>query len=55
MFHTFRHWKVTIEYRKTRDILHVKEILGHKFLNSAMLYTQLISLTTTSQRALACP
>jgi len=28
-FHTFRHWKVTLEYHKTRDILHVKEILGH--------------------------
>ena len=42
-FHTFRHWKATMEYRKTRDILHVKEILGHKSLNSTMLYTQLIS------------
>ncbi len=42
-FHTFRHWKATMEYRKTRDILHVKEILGHKSLNNTMLYTQLIS------------
>jgi integrase len=42
-FHTFRHWKATIEYRKTRDILHVKEVLGHKSLNNTMLYTQLIS------------
>jgi integrase len=42
-FHTFRHWKATMEYHKTRDILHVKEILGHKSLNSTMLYTQLIS------------
>jgi integrase len=41
-FHTFRHWKATMEYRKTRDILHVKEILGHKSLNNTMLYTQLI-------------
>lgn len=32
-----------MEYHKTRDILHVKEILGHKFLNNTMLYTQLIS------------
>jgi hypothetical protein len=32
-----------MEYRKTRDILHVKEILGHKSLNNTMLYTQLIS------------
>ncbi len=42
-FHTFRHWKATTEYAKTRDILHVKEILGHKSLNNTMLYTQLIS------------
>jgi len=42
-FHTFRHWKGTMEYHKTRDILHVKEVLGHKSLNNTMLYTQLIS------------
>lgn len=42
-FHTFRHWKAAMEYHKTKDILHVKEILGHKSLNSAMLYTQLIT------------
>jgi integrase/recombinase XerD len=41
-FHTFRHWKATMEYYKTKDILHVKEILGHKSLNNTMLYTQLI-------------
>ena len=32
-----------MEYYKTRDILHVKEILGHKSLNSTMMYTQLIN------------
>ena len=32
-----------MEYHKTRDILHVKEILGHKSLNNTMLYTQIIS------------
>jgi integrase len=42
-FHTFRHWKATMEYHKTKDILHVKAILGHKSLNSTMLYTQLIN------------
>jgi integrase len=42
-FHTFRHWKATMEYHKTRDILHVKEVLGHKSLNNTMLYTQLIA------------
>lgn len=41
-FHTFRHWKATMEYHKKRDILHVQKILGHKSLNNTMLYTQLI-------------
>ncbi|MGA2524059.1 MAG: hypothetical protein ABSF65_07905 [Candidatus Bathyarchaeia archaeon] len=34
-----------MEYQKTRDILHVKEILGHKSLNNTMLYTQFINST----------
>jgi integrase len=42
-FHTFRHWKATITYHKTKDILYVKKILGHKSINSTLLYTQLIS------------
>ena len=29
-FHTLRHWKGTMEYRKTKDILHVMQTLGHK-------------------------
>jgi integrase len=42
-FHTFRHWKATMEYHKTKDILHVMKLLGHKSINSTLLYTQLIS------------
>ncbi|HIJ07869.1 TPA: site-specific integrase [Candidatus Bathyarchaeota archaeon] len=42
-FHTFRHWKATTEYHKTKDILHVKELLGHKSINSTLLYTQLVN------------
>jgi len=37
-FHTFRHWKATMEYHKTKDILHVKELLGHKCLDSTLIY-----------------
>ena len=33
-FHTFRHWKATMTYHKTKDILYVKKILGHKSINS---------------------
>jgi integrase len=36
--HTFRHWKATTEYHKTRDIYYVKTILGHKSLQSTDVY-----------------
>lgn len=42
-FHTFRHWKATTEYAKTKDILHVMQLLGHKNIQNTLLYTQLIS------------
>jgi integrase len=38
-FHTLRHWRGTIEYHRPRDILHVKELLGHKKIESTLLYT----------------
>jgi integrase len=41
-FHTFRHWKATMEYAKTRDILHVMQFLGHRNIKNTLLYTQLI-------------
>jgi len=40
-FTTFRHWKGTMEYHKTKDILHVKRILGHKRIESTMIYINL--------------
>ena len=40
-FHTLRHWKGTTEYHKTRDILHVKQILGHKKSTSTEIYINL--------------
>jgi integrase len=42
-FHTLRHWKATMEYHKTRDILHVMKMLGHRNIQNTLLYTQLIS------------
>jgi integrase len=41
-FHTFRHWKATMEYHKTRDILHVMQVLGHRSIRNTMMYTQLV-------------
>jgi integrase len=40
-FHTLRHFKGTTEYHKTKDILHVKYILGHKDIKSTMVYINL--------------
>jgi len=42
-FHTFRHWKATMEYHRTKDILHLMKILGHKQIQNTLLYTQLIT------------
>jgi len=37
-YHTLRHWKGTVEYHRTKDILHVKEVLGHKRIENTMIY-----------------
>lgn len=42
-FHTFRHWKATMEYYRTKDILYVKELLGHRDIKTTLMYTQLVS------------
>jgi integrase len=41
-FHTFRHWKATMEYHKTKDILHVMQLLGHRSITNTLVYTHLI-------------
>jgi integrase len=40
-FHTLRHWKGTMEYHKTKDILHVKELLGRRNIQNTMIYINL--------------
>ncbi|MCW3997563.1 MAG: site-specific integrase [Candidatus Bathyarchaeota archaeon] len=40
-FHTLRHWKATTEQHKTKDPWHVKEILGHKSIQSTEVYIQI--------------
>jgi integrase len=40
-FHTFRHWKGTIEYHKTKDILHVERLLGHKNIQNTLIYVNI--------------
>ena len=40
-FHTFRHWKATMLYHQTKDILYVMRFLGHKSIKSTLIYIQL--------------
>ncbi len=40
-FHTLRHWKATMEYHKTKDPYHVKQLLGHKSLRNTEVYINL--------------
>jgi integrase len=42
-FRSFRHWKATMDYHKTKDILHVKWLLGHKRIENTLVYTHLVS------------
>ena len=37
-FHTLRHWKGTMEYHRTHDPWHVKQLLGHRSLKSTEIY-----------------
>ena len=39
--HTFRHFKALREYHKTRDILYVMSVLGHKKIDTTYIYLRL--------------
>jgi integrase len=41
-FITLRHFKGTMEYHKTKDILHVMTVLGHKNIKNTLIYTHLV-------------
>ena len=41
-FHTLRHWKGTMEYHRTKDILHIMQVLGHRRFQNTLKYTQLM-------------
>lgn len=40
-FHTFRHWKATMLYHQTKDILYVMRFLGHRNIKNTLIYIQL--------------
>ena len=45
-----RHWFATTEYIKTRDLLHVKYLLGHRYIESTLVYVHLAQgLINTSE------
>ena len=52
-FKTFRHFKGTMEYHKTKDILHVMKVLGHKNIKSTLVYTHLIDFKTDEYTKIA--
>ena len=41
-FRTLRHYKATVEYHRTKDILHVMQLLGHKSIKNTLVYTHLV-------------
>jgi integrase len=41
-FHALRHYKATMEYHKTKNILHILHLPGHKNIKNTLVYTQLI-------------
>ncbi|HEV2119944.1 MAG TPA: tyrosine-type recombinase/integrase [Candidatus Bathyarchaeia archaeon] len=40
--HTLRHFRATILYHQTKDILYVKEVLGHRSIANTLKYTHLV-------------
>ncbi len=40
----FRHYYATTLYHETKDLLLVKEMLGHRNINNTMIYTHLVKL-----------
>lgn len=40
-FISFRHWKGTMEYHRTKDVLHVQRLLGHKNIQNTLIYIDL--------------
>ncbi len=50
-FHTFRHWKATTEYAKTKEILYVMQLLGHKDIKTTLISTQLISFKSDESQS----
>jgi integrase len=42
-FRTLRHFKATMEYHRTKGILYVMQLLGHKSIKNTLVYTHLVN------------
>ena len=51
---TFRHWKATMLYHRTKDILFVKESLGHVNIQNTLRYIHLANAVATIQDEYVC-
>ena len=51
---TFRHWKATMEYLRTRDIVHVKELLGHVNIQNTLKYIHLANAISNNESRFIC-
>jgi integrase len=50
-FKTLRHFKATMEYNRTKDILHVMQLLGHKNIRNTLVYTHLVNFQSDGMSA----
>ena len=44
--HSFRHWKATMEFAKTKDLLWVMHVLGHKNIKNTQIYMHLADFSS---------
>jgi len=51
---TFRHWKGTMEYLRTKDIIYVKEFLGHVNIKNTLRYIHLANAITNNDEHYIC-
>ncbi len=47
--HTFRHFRATMLYHQTKDLLYVQQTLGHKSISNTLRYTQLVDWKDSEQ------
>lgn len=49
--HSFRHWKATMEYHRTKNKKHVQLMLGYRKLENTDFYTRLLNLESDGWHA----